>query len=218
MNATNATMKNFFTAIAFFISVSFCKAQSYEGSVDYQKKDEKAMVIEFPYAPSIVEDAIIDKMEKMGYKKKESKGFLVFRNAVLKEISSEPADYMIRVEKKSRKERDDAVVYLLINRNAENIIARNDALVNSNAKIFLNGLGPIVEAFSLEKEIADQQDAIEKAEKKLKGLQDDKDNMERKIKKLQDDIKDNLKDQDDQQKELDRQKQVLDALKGKRKG
>ena len=73
-----------------FISLfaSAGKAQSYEGTVDYQKKDEKAIIIEFPYPPSVVEDAIIDKLEKLGFKKKESKGFLVYKNIVLS-----PADF-----------------------------------------------------------------------------------------------------------------------------
>ncbi|HLG41688.1 MAG TPA: hypothetical protein VI461_18555, partial [Chitinophagaceae bacterium] len=122
-------------AVIFAMTVS---AQSYEGSIDYQKKDQKAMIIEFPYSPSVVEDAIIEKMEKMGYKKKESKGFMVYKNAVISAISSEPADYMIKVERKSRKEKDESVVYLVMNRAEENIIARSDALVNSNLKTFLN--------------------------------------------------------------------------------
>src|SRR5256885_16345880 len=109
-------------------------AQSYEGSVEYDKKDQRAMIIEFPYSPSIVEDAIVDKMEKLGYKKKESRGFLVYKNAIIRDISSEPADFMIKVERKSRKEKDESVVYLVMNRGEENIMARSDAFVNSNSK------------------------------------------------------------------------------------
>ena len=117
-------MRRVITTILFasFIAATG-NAQSYEGTVDYQKKDEKAIIIEFPYPPSVVEDAIISKLEKMGFKKKESKGFLVYKNVVLTDISAEPADYMIKVERKSRKDKDESIVYLLINRNDENIIA-----------------------------------------------------------------------------------------------
>jgi len=193
------------------------KSQSYEGTVGYQKKDEKAIIIEFPYPPSVVEDAIVDKMEKLGLKKKESKGFLVYKNAILTDISSEPADYMIKVERKSRKDRDESIVYLVVSRNNENIIARSDALVNSNAKTFLNRLSPDVDAFNLEVEIKDQETTISKAEKKLKDLQDDQESMEKKIRKLQDDLKDNAKDQQNQLKEIEKQKQVLESLRTKRK-
>ena len=91
-------------------------SQSFEGSVEYLKKDQQAIVIEFPYAPSVVEEAIEKRMEKLGHKKKESKGFLVYKNVVLREISSEPADYLIKVERKSRKEKDESIVYLLMTR------------------------------------------------------------------------------------------------------
>jgi hypothetical protein len=203
--------------VTFFFISCLCSAQSYEGTVEYQKKNETAIIIEFPYPPSVVEDAIIDKMEKLGYKKKESKGFLVYKGAILKDISVEPADYMIKVERKSRKDKDESVVYLLVNRNDENIIARRDALVNSNAKTFLNGLTPDVDAYNLEVQIKDQENIVSKAERKFKDLQDDQESMEKKIKKLQDDLKDNAKDQENQQKEIEKQKQTLEAMKGKRK-
>jgi chromosome segregation ATPase len=210
-------MRKIWITLLALIPAVIVSAQSYEGSIEYQKKDQKAMIIEFPYAPSVVEDAIVEKMEKMGYKKKESKGFLVYKNAVISDISSEPADYMIKVERKSRKEKDESVVYLVMNRKEENIMARNDALVNSNLKTFLNGWTPGMEAFNLEREILDQAEAVAKAEKKLRDLKDDKENMEKKIKKLQEDIKDNEKGQENQQKEIDTLKQTLEAMKGKRK-
>lgn len=209
--------KTFTIVILAFCICRFSSAQSYEGTVDYQKKNETAIIIEFPYPPSVVEDAIIDKMERLGYKKKESKGFLLFKNAILTDISAEPADYMIRVDRKSRKDKDESIVYLLVNRNDENIVARRDALLNSNAKTFLNKLAPEVDAYNLEVQIKDQENVVSKAEKKFKDLQDDQESMEKKIKKLQEDLKDNAKDQDNQQKEIERQKQLLEAMKGKRK-
>ncbi|MDP4261054.1 MAG: hypothetical protein Q8941_00870 [Bacteroidota bacterium] len=210
-------MKNFWVSLLAIIPAMVVSAQSYEGSVQYDKKDQKAMVIEFPYSPSVVEDAIVDKMEKLGYKKKESKGFLVYKNAVIREISSEPADYMIKVERKSRKEKDESVVYLLMNRGDENIMARSDAFVNSNMKSFMNKMSPDVEAFNLEREIQAQEAVVNKAEKKMKDLKEDQESMEKKLKKLQDELKDNAKSQENQQKEVDNQKQILDAMKGKRK-
>jgi hypothetical protein len=210
-------MKKLWLSLLAIVPAIVIYAQSYEGSVEYDKKNQKAMVIEFPYSPSVVEDAIVDKMEKLGYKKKESKGFLTYKNAVIKEISSEPADYMIKIERKSRKEKDESVVYLVMNRGDENIMARTDAFVNSNLKTFMNKMSPDVEAYNLEKEIQAQDASVTKAEKKLKDLKEDQESMEKKAKKLQDQLADNAKDQETQQKEVDNQKQVLDAMKGKRK-
>jgi hypothetical protein len=204
------------TIIFIFFLFYTGKAQSYEGTVDYQKKGEKAIIIEFPYPASVVEDAIVDKFEKLGFKKKESKGFLVYKNIILPDISSEPADYMIRVDKKSRKEKDESIVYLMVSRNDQNVISANDE-INTSAKTFLNNLLPDVEAHNLDVQIKDQDAIVTKAQKKLKDLRDDKDNMERKIKKLQDDLEKNEKDQDNQQNEIDKQKQILETLKAKRK-
>ncbi|MBC7949054.1 MAG: hypothetical protein H7Y42_14305 [Chitinophagaceae bacterium] len=210
-------MKNIILALVVIISSLTLTAQSYEGSIEYLKKDQKAMVIEFPFAPSVVEDAIVDKMEKMGHKKKESKGFLVYKGVVISDISSEPADYMIKVERKSRKEKDESVVYILMNKGEENVIARSDALVNSNVRSFLNRLTPDVEAFNLEREIVAQETTLSKAEKKLRDLQEDKETMEKKIKKLEEDLKENAKDQENQLKQIESEKQTLDAMRGKRK-
>jgi peptidoglycan hydrolase CwlO-like protein len=77
---------------------------------------------------------------------------------------------------------------------------------------------PQVEAFNLELQIKDQEEMVAKAEKKLKNLQGDQESIEKKIKKLQDDLKGNAKDQQDQQKEIEKQRQTLDAVKAKRKG
>src|SRR5664279_402070 len=102
-------MRRFSSTIIFIlILIQASKGQSYEGTVSYQKKDEKAIIIEFPYPASVVEDAIVDKLEKMGFKKKESKGFLVYKNIILSDISAEPADYLINVDKKSRKDKDQS--------------------------------------------------------------------------------------------------------------
>ena len=65
-------------------------------------------------------------MERLGYKKKESKGFLVYKGAVITDISVEPADYIIKVERKSRKEKDESVVYILMSKGEENVIDRRD--------------------------------------------------------------------------------------------
>ncbi len=190
--------------------------QSREGSIEYLKKDYKAMVIEFPYSPSVVEDAITSRMEKLGYKKKTSKGFLVYKNAVLSEISSEPADYMIKVERKSRKEKDESVVHLVMLRVDEDILGRNDALINSNARTFMDRLVPEVDAFNLDLEVRAQEKVVERARKKLSGLEEDKEILEKKIKQLQDDLEKNAKSQVSQQQEIEKQEKVLEELKSRR--
>jgi hypothetical protein len=219
-------MRKIITAIAallVFSSGSF--AQAYEGTVEYDKKKQPALIITYPYSQEAVEGAFVQKLEGLGLNAKEekgifnsSKGFRSYKTAIIKDISVNSLDYIFKVEQKGRKGSNEATLYLVVNKDGNNILSARDEIVIDAAKSFLNNMLPQVEAFNLELQIKDQEETISKAEKKLKNLQDDQESMEKKIKKLQDDLKNNVKDQQDQQKEIEKQRQVLEAVKAKRKG
>lgn len=214
-------------AILFMLSItisSFAFAQAYEGTIEYDKVKQRAFVIDYHYSPEAVENAIIQKMGKLGYKGKEEKGlfnkdkgFHVFKNAFVTDISPSSMDYMFKVEQKSRKDKDESVLYLIIYSGGDNVMSKFSVYDIGQAKSFLNNLAPEVEAADLELQIETQEEVVAKAEKKFKGLQSDKEDMENKIKKLQDDIQKNLKDQEDTQKEIENQRQALENLRLKRK-
>ena len=126
-------------------------------------------------------------------------------------------DYIIKVERKSRKDKDATTVYLLINKDGENAMKDFSSTEIRRAKDFLNSLMPDVEAANLELQIRAQEELISKTEKKLRNLQDDKKTMEEKIRKLENDIKSNEKDQSNTQEEINNQRMALEALRGKRK-
>ena len=211
-------MKKFilFIVVCFLVG-QVASSQAYEGKVEYQKKDEDALLIEIPYPPSIVEGAIVEKMERMGHKGKESKGFRAFKAISIGEISSDAMDYMIKVERKSRRDKDESVVYLVMKSSESNPISMSESNIKENAKSFLNKLTPVVEAYNLEQEILVQEEAVKKAEKRYNSLQDDLTDLEKRKKKLEDSIEDNKKDQDKQKNEIEKQKDVLEKMKGKRK-
>ena len=199
-------------------------AQAYEGSIEFSKKKQDAYIIDFSYLPEAVENALIKKMESLGYKSKEEKGlfnkdkgFRVYKAAYITEISSNSMDYIFKVERKSRKEKDEAQLFMVVMKGSENVIKTFDSYDVGNAKRFLNNLLPEVEAANLELQIKDQEDAVAKSEKKQKNLEDDLNNMEKRLKKLQDDIEQNKKDQERQRQDIINQKNALDNLKGKRR-
>lgn len=207
-----------------FVFASPIWAQSYEGSTEYDKKKQSAIIIEYSYPSEATEGAFLQKLEGMGYRPREEKGifnkdkgFQVYKSIVINDISDASMDYIINVERKSRKEKAESVLYLIILKNGNNMIASDDNEIAKNAKTFLNNLLPNVEAFNLELQIKAQQDVVAKVQKKLKGLQTDKEDMEKKIQKLQDDIRQNLKDQEDAQKDIENQNKALEALRAKRK-
>lgn len=198
-------------------------AQAYESSITYNKKKHKAIVLECGYPEEAAENAIIEKLKGLGNRSREEKGmfngdkgFIVFRNAYVTDISDKDMDFIVKVERKSRKEKDMTNVYLVITKNGENMLASSDSYAE-HAKQFLNKLLPDIEVANLELKIRSQEDEVVKAEKKFKDLQDDQASMEKKIKDLQEDLKKNAQSQEEQQKEIGNQRGLLDVLKGKRK-
>ncbi|HVT84059.1 MAG TPA: hypothetical protein VHD35_02610 [Chitinophagaceae bacterium] len=205
-----------------FFSVVY--GQAYESTIEYDKKKQNAYTIEYPYTAEALENAIVSKIEKMGYKGKEEKGlfnrdkgFIVFKSAHITDISDNALDYIIKVEQKNRKDKNIAILYMIVNKDGDDASKTFEASDIRNVKNFLENLQPDVEAANLELQIKAQEDVVAKAEKKLKNLKDDQESMEKKIKELQDDLKKNAKDQDNAQKDIDNQKAALETLKAKRK-
>ena len=217
--------KNFlFTYIAFTFSVT-AFSQAYEGNIEYDKKKQQAIMIDYAYSQDAVENAIVQKIEQMGYKAKtekgmfnKNKGFIVFKNAFINDISENSLDYIIKVERKSRRDKDETTLYLIMNKDGADAMQAMDAYNVGKAKSFLNNLLPEIEEANLELQIREQEDAITKAEKKYKNLQDDQQSLEKKIKGLQSDLEKNIKEQESQQKEIENQKMALEEKKGKRRG
>ncbi len=191
--------------------------QAYEGSIKYNKKTHKAVLIDYAYPAEAVENAIIEKMAQHGYKHKEEKGifnsdrgFLVFKNAHLADVTDEAHDYIVKVERKGKKDSDLSTLYLILAKSDVNSLERFDLERMGNVKSFLHeGLLPHVESAHLELQIKAQEDIIAKAEKKLKGLKDDQASLEKKL-------ADNKKDQENTEKDIENQKQALETLISKR--
>ena len=202
----------YFLMIVMAIALQNSYGQVYESKIDYKKTSQAAVVGEYKYSEEIVQKALRDKLERMGYKIKSTKGFLVVSNAVISSISSKPLEYAFKVERKNRKEKDIALLSVIVNQNEVNATADN----SEKLKSFLSELIPSIEATNVDFMVNEQFSTVVKSQKKLKNLQDDQNSIERKIRNLQDDLKKNAKDQDELQKEILRQQEVLDAYKAKK--
>lgn len=192
-------------------------AQAYESSIQYDKKKQNGIAIDYSYPAQAAENAIVKKLEKMGYKPKEEKGilnrdkgFLVYKNIYFTDISKDRMDYMIKVEKKSRKAEDESVLYMIMMKGDQNALSTMEANEVSKAKNFLNSMLPDIEAANLELQIKAQEEIVAKAEKKLSDLKTDQVGLEKKL-------QDNKAAQETTQKDIEDQKQALGTLIGKRK-
>ncbi|MBA3674355.1 MAG: hypothetical protein H0W75_05250 [Chitinophagaceae bacterium] len=186
--------------------------------IDFKDGQKPALQNDVSYSEKVVSGAIKTKLGKMGYKGKESKGFDVYRGVTLPELGAGTYDLYFKVDRKSKKEKDISTVTMLISRGNEVYITEaEDSQTINNAKSFLDNLFVSAAAYSLDQEIASQLDAVNKAEKKYKNLIDDADDLQKRKRKIEQQIEDNLKDQKNQQAEIEKQKQFLETLKARKK-
>lgn len=210
-------MKKIVLLLAIAISLGTASAaQAYEDNIQYDKKKQQAIAINYNYPAQAVENAFTEKMLKLGFKAKEEKGilnkdrgFIVFKNAYITDISNDRMDYVIKVERKSRKESDESVMYMLMIKDGENAMIKMGAENTGKAKLLLNNMLPEIEAANLELQIKAQEEVVSKAEKKLKDLKEDQVSLEKRLQQ-------NKTDQEDTQKDIEVQKQSLGILIGKR--
>jgi hypothetical protein len=207
--------------LSFILSLAFCAAsmaQSHTETVKYQKIDRQAVVNDMPFPEKTVRNAIDNKMEQLGYKGKESKGFVVYQSVKMTELGKDAYDLYFMADKKSRRDKDNSILTLMISKGFDAFAAdSSDAALMSNAKEYLNNIKTMIGAYDLEQQIIGQEDAIKKADKKYSNTVEDGISLEKKKKNIEKDIEDNKKDQASQQAEIEKQRQILETLRGKRK-
>ncbi|HUM64639.1 MAG TPA: hypothetical protein PLV32_02285 [Chitinophagaceae bacterium] len=201
--------------ILMFTVISF--SQAYETNITYDKKKQRAIAIDYAYPQEAVQNAITTRIQKEGHNMKaekglfnKDKGFIVVKDAFVTEISEERLDYILKVDRKSRKDKDESTLYLVVNKNGEDLINTMSADEIRRIKSFMSDLAPDIEEANLELQIKAQDDAVVKAEKKYKDLQDEKASLEKKLQK-------NLEEIEAQEKNIESQRSALELLKSKRK-
>lgn len=208
--------------ILFFSILLICVlsyGQSYEGSVEYQKKLQPAVVIELPYSPAVVNAAMNDYLSNKGKSKgNDIKGFTTYRNTQPMQSDSSNADLYFKTERKSRKEKEVTVVSLLLMpTDTPTNTAKLHYLSVEDGKSYLNDLATAVDAYNLELMIKEQNDAVTKSEAKYKSLANEGDDLEKKRTAIEKKIADNKNDQQQQLKEIENQKQKLAEWVSQRK-
>lgn len=186
--------------------------------VEYQKVNRQAVVADMPFSEKSVTKALDDKLGRMGYNGKDSKGFTVYKGVHLKELGEGTYDLYFMIDKKSRKDKDNSTITLLISSGYDKFLTQTEeATLFNNAKDYLESLKDVVAAYDLEQEIKEQESNVKASENKAADLLDEANSLEKKKKKIEEQIQDNIKAQDNQKTEIEKQKQILETLKGKRK-
>jgi len=217
--------KLFVWSLATIMLSTIAQAQVSYTSVSYNKTSQPGLMLDLPYKESIVEDFIVDNLKDIGYdvetkgklfwKQNKLNGFYIFKKVRL-EGASEPVDLYFKVDQKSRKAKDESIIYMLVARGETFISSTSDEDTYHAAKKFLNGFVDKAAAYKLELDIKEQEEAVKDAEKKLAKLKDQEKDMTKKIEQLQKDLKENREDQEDQVKKIEDEKKKLAQLKSQR--
>lgn len=209
--------KRLLIAFTFFYSLASI-GQSRYTIAQFNKKDVPGVIGEIPFVESTVRESIDKNFEKLGYKGKKVKDFVVYSSVVLKELDNAPHDIYVFVDRKSRQEKDVSLVTFLIGKGFDNFASDTaDADLINQTKLYINSLREVAAAYDLELQINAQEDVIKKNEKKVESLMDDNNSLQKKKKKIDDEIAQNNLEQVNQKAENERQKLILENLKAKRK-
>lgn len=212
-------MKYIALALLLVCGIMTAHAQSVsEGAVEYQRTKQPALITELPYEEDVVEKALLEFMAKKGHKSSDVRGFMVFRAYKLPGQENS-CDVYFKLDRKSRKEKDVTTVYMVAGKNGEDLANRVGAghTTLAGGKELLDEFRPVLEAYSLELNITAQEEAYKKAQRKFDNLVDDSVSLLKKKQSLELQLAQNKDSRDKQKAEVEKQQQILDAMKAKRK-
>ncbi len=205
------------SAAIFFISAT-AFGQARTATADYNKTMQPAIEIELPFEEKTVMKSLVEKMEKKGYKGKDSKDYTVFKGVTMSELGQGTYDVYFKADRKSRKEKDITILTMLISGGYDRFIGESDEPnLFDNAKSFLNKHMESAVAYDLELQIKEQEEATQKATKKYNNAVEDGQDLVKKKEKVEKEIVENTQKQADLKAESEKQVQILETLKAKRK-
>jgi hypothetical protein len=211
-------MKKFYAALISLVLFSGARAQSYTGETKINSMQKLAVINEMPYAADITEGAIKKKMSQLGYSGKEEKGFIVYKNVSISSLGPATYNLYFKTERKSRKEKEQSSIYMLLSDNYDAFLNETrDLPVIDNAKTFLNSLSIQAEDVYIESEIVKQEEVVKKADKDYNNSVADGASLEKKRVNIEEDIKKNKEQQEIKRLETEKQKQLLEVARAKRK-
>ena len=191
-------------------------SQAHEAFIRFDEKYRSGVIVNIPYPTDVVENAINERFAKEGYKGNTSKGWTVYRNVKLKSLGDDALDVYVKVERKSRQEKDVSEVSIIVARGYSNFVESGSNVLKSSG-IFVADVEPLAASMNLELDIKAQDEILKKSQKKYNELVTDSLDLDRKKKKLEDGLVENSKKQGEQRDDIIKQQAILDQLKARRK-
>lgn len=207
--------------------IGAARSQSTVTSVSYNKASQPGLMLELPYNVDVSEGFIVDNLRKTGYdpetkgklfwKQNKLNGFYIFKDVRLEGLS-QPVDLYFKVDQKSRKAKDESIIYLMASKpgSEEFYSSGSDEAVYNATKRFLNGFVTQSASYKLDLDIKSQEASVKEAEKKMDKLKDGEKDMNKKMEQLEKDLKKNRSDQEELQKTIENEKKKLSDLKSQK--
>lgn len=206
--------------------IMFASAQSVATTINYNDNLQPTLVLQLPFSTVVSEGTILKKLGETGYdpktkgalfwKKNKLDGFFIYNEVTLQQLTGQKLDLYFKVERKSKKDKDNSTIYLLVSKGYDNFVSpTSDTVVFKAAKKFLNSFVSETTAYKLNLDIEEQEAAVAYAEKKLSHLEDKEADLIKRMEQLKEDIANNKIDQENQKLEIENQKLKLEDLKKK---
>lgn len=211
-------MKQLFLSVVVTIIALSAIGQARTATAEYNKTVQPAIEIEIPFEEKTVMKSMVEKMEKKGYRGKENKDYMVFKGVTMSELGNGTYDIYFKAERKSRKEKEISILVMLISIGYEKFLGEtDDATLFNNARDFLNKHTESAVAYDLELQVKEQTETTEKAAKKYNNAVEDGEDLVKKKEKIEKEIEENKQKQAELKTESEKQVQILETLKAKRK-
>jgi len=218
--------KTFVILICLLAVKATATSQAAYSTITINQKAEPGLILQLPNNTEMAEGTILQKLKETGYspetkgalfwKKNKQDGFYVFNGIQLPELSNQKVDMYFKVDRKSKKQKNESTIYMLVSKGYDNFISPEaDSATYAAATKFLNGFLSGTASYSLNLDIGEQEKTVKNAEKKLANLKDDEKDIIKKIEDLQADLVKKKNDQVLQEAEIADQKVKLEALKTK---
>jgi hypothetical protein len=220
-------MRKLFFFLISFLSLHSAFAQSSATTVKYNKTTKPALMLLLPYTEEITEGAIVQKLKEIGYnpetkgalfwKKNTIDGYYVFKSVSLRDLSNQVVDLYFKVDQKSRKEKNQSYIYMMVSKGDEQFISsETEPLIYSASSNFLNRFVEQGAAYKMDVDIQNQDEKVKAAQKKYNKLHDDEISLMKKIKDLEEDLRVNRQQQENQVKLIEVEKKKLEELRAKK--
>ena len=215
--------------ICFFItvvvSINSMKAQSVTVNIPYNRVSQQGLMLDLPYGQNVSEGFIIDNLKRTGYnaeskgklfwKQNKLNGFYTFKGVNLEGLS-QSVDLYFKVDPKSKRDKNESTVYMLVSKGNENFaLSDSDQDIFSAAKRMLDGFVTQSATYKLDLDVKAQEENLRNAQKKLAKMQDNERDLNKRLGQLQDDLKRNKNDQENQQKTIELERKRLSDLKAR---